>query len=126
MGSARQVVSKLWDATRELEAPDSEVIEAGDFRLNVARKRATVCGRELQLTSEEFDVLLFLAGHPKRVITQRTMLTTNSSDHAGRQTEFLRVLFSLRAKLLEAGEGCKYLRTEPWVFYQFDPSASKH
>jgi hypothetical protein len=31
---------------------------------------------------------------------------------------------SLRKKLVAAGQGKHYLRTEPWVVYRFDPTPS--
>jgi DNA-binding response OmpR family regulator len=99
-------------------------IEAGDFRIDMTRRSVALCGRELDLTSEEFDVLVFLAGHRQRLITPRTLLATSWSEHRVRQTEFLRVLMALRSKLeTAAGPGKRYLRTEPWVIYRFDPTS---
>ena len=43
----------------------SGLVESGDFRIELARRTVTLRGPELPLTSEEFDVLVFLAGHPK-------------------------------------------------------------
>ena len=80
-------------------------------------------GRQLDLTSEEFDVFLFLAGHPQSLITPHTMLSTSWTAHWVRQTEFLRALVSLRNKLDAADPGKRYLRTEPWVIYRFDPTS---
>jgi two-component system KDP operon response regulator KdpE len=99
----------------------SAAIESGDFRIDLARRSVTLRDDELELTSEEFDVLVFLARHPQSVITPHTMLTTSWAAHRVRQTEFLRVLNSLRAKLdSAAGPNKHYLRTEPWVIYRFD------
>ncbi len=105
-----------------------EIIESGDFEIDLAQRTATLRGQELQLTSEEFDVLVFLARHPKRLVTPHTMLATNWSANGPRQTAFLRCLLSLRDKLEAAGGGRHYLRTEPWVVYRFEsalPSASE-
>jgi two-component system KDP operon response regulator KdpE len=99
-------------------------IEAGDFKIDLARRSVTLSGRELDLTSEEFDVLVFLAGHRQRLITPRTLLATSWTEHRVRQTQFLRVLMSLRGKLESAAApGKHYLRTEPWVVYRFDPTS---
>ncbi len=98
------------------------VIEAGDFTIDLSQRLVTLGGQQLQLTSEEFDVLVFLASHPQRLITPRTMLNTSWSRNRLRQTEVLRVLLSLRAKLEAADPGKHYLRTEPWVLYRFDSS----
>ena len=102
----------------------AQVIESGDFKIDLSRRLATLAGHPLQLTSEEFDVLVFLAGHPQRLVTPNTMLSTNWSSSRSRQTEFLRVLLSLRSKLEAAEPGQHYLRTEPWVLYRFDSSSA--
>jgi len=95
-----------------------ESIESGDFRIDLH-------GRELNLTSEEFDVLVFLANHPRSVITPHTVLNTHWTTRHVRQTEFLRTLASLRDKLDAASKpGKHYLRTEPWVVYRFDATSS--
>ena len=104
--------------------PLKGTIEAGDFKIDLTRRSVTLSGRELDLTSEEFDVLVFLAGHRQRLITPRTLLATSWTEHRVRQTQFLRVLMSLRGKLESAAApGKHYLRTEPWVVYRFDPTS---
>ncbi len=102
----------------------ADIIESGDFQINLAQRTATLCGQELQLTSEEFDVLVFLARHPQRLVTPHTMLATNWTGNGRRETEFLKVLLSLRNKLEAAGTGKHYLRTEPWVIYRFDTTST--
>jgi DNA-binding winged helix-turn-helix (wHTH) protein len=83
--------------------------------------------RELQLSSEEeFDLLVFLAGHPKRLVTPRTRLATNWTGSALRQAEFMRVLQPLRKKLDAEGDSTQhYIQTEPWILYRFDPGPSR-
>jgi DNA-binding response OmpR family regulator len=108
--SNRELVTQLQD----------DVIETGDFRINVVARSASVGGSELDLSSEEFDLLMFLLSHPKKMVTPTTVLSTSWPGHGIRHTDFLRVLLSLRQKLDETGG--HYLRTEPWVVYQFDPA----
>ena len=105
-------------------ALSTELIECGDLTINTAERIATLRDRELHLTSEEVDVLLFLATHPRGLVTQRTNLTTAWSVRKLRQTEFLRNLVSLRNKLNDMGTEKSYLRTELWVMYRFDPTSS--
>jgi two-component system, OmpR family, KDP operon response regulator KdpE len=100
------------------------MIESGDFKIDLAARTVTLRSENLLLTAEEFDVLLFLAGHPQRMVTPHTMLATNWTANGPRQTEFLKVLMSLRKKLDAAGQGKHYLKTEPWIIYRFDPTSS--
>jgi two-component system KDP operon response regulator KdpE len=110
--------------TRAPRSGDVE-IAAGDFRIDLENRTATLRGRPLQLTGEEFELLLFLIEHPRKLVTQQTRLATNWAGYGLRQTEFLRVLLSLRKKLDSESSSQHYLRTEPWVLYRFDPGASQ-
>lgn len=132
MGSAnrvRQFLSRVRDKVRERtrvsRAGEAETIAAGDFRMDLENRTAMLRGRPLQLTGEEFDLLMFLIDHPRKLVTQQTRLATNWAGHGLRQTEFLRVLLSLRKKLDSEGSSQHYIRTEPWVLYRFDPGASQ-
>ena len=102
----------------------TEPIECGDLTIHTAERIATLRSHELQLTSEEFDVLLFLATHPRGLVTRRTVLNTIWSVRKLRQTEFLRSLVSLRNKLNAVGIDKPYLRTEVWVMYRLDTNSS--
>jgi two-component system, OmpR family, KDP operon response regulator KdpE len=100
---------------------DGDVIATGDFRLDLRTRQVTIRGQDLHLTEEEFEMLVFMIGHPKSIITPQTRLTTRwGSGNLIRQSDFLRVMAQLRRKLDAAG--CShYIRTEPWVVYRFDP-----
>ncbi len=97
------------------------VVDSGDFHINLAQRTATLCGKNLPLSSNEFDVLVYLSRHPRRLVTPHTMLATNWSGNGPHQTAFLRCLLSLRSKLDAVAGGKHYLRTEPWILYCFDP-----
>jgi two-component system KDP operon response regulator KdpE len=119
---AKQAIERGRNAEQRVSS--TEIIEVGDFRLEVAKRVVTLRGEELSLTAEEFDVLLYLIGHPQRCVTPRTVLATSWTSDGLHQTEFLKALLSLRRKLDAVVAGNQYLRTEPWVIYKFDPRSS--
>ena len=102
---------------------EENLIETGDFRIDLRSHKVLVRDQDVQLDSEEFDMLVFLAGHPRRVVTPRTLLSTRWGDHEVRQADFLRVLTNLRKKIEAVGGNAHYIRTEPWVFYRFEPAS---
>jgi DNA-binding response OmpR family regulator len=106
------------------QVPSSQVLEAGEIRIDTAGKTATLRGLRLQLTAAEFDVLVFLGSHPQQLFNSRTVLATNWSAGPVHQTELLKSLFSLRKKIEAAAHGQQYLRAEPLVIYRFDPNSS--
>jgi DNA-binding response OmpR family regulator len=100
---------------------NQDVVMAGDFRLDLGTGQASLRGQDLRLTEEEFELLLFLVSHPKSIITPQTRLSTRWGGNEVRQADFLRVLAQLRKKLQSTAGCARYLRTEPWVIYSFDP-----
>jgi two-component system KDP operon response regulator KdpE len=102
---------------------DPHLVEVGDFRIDLDNRSVRIRDREISLSPEEFDLLVFMAAHPKRIITSHTKLSTRSGNHQVRQVEMLPTLLSLRKKLQTVADGSPYIRTEPWVCYRFEPEA---
>jgi len=100
------------------------VIEVGDFRIDTVRRSANLLGEDLKLTSEEFDVLVYLTNHPQRFVTPGTMLATSWRSEGLHQTDFLKAILGLHSKIKAVSSGKQYLKTEPWIVYRFDPSSS--
>ena len=110
---------------RRLPATESEelsLIEVGDFRIDMAAHKVTVRGREVHLTPKEFDLLVYLARHAGKVVTHRTLLSAIWGGQSTEQVEYLRVFVGqLRKKLEPEASSPRYIVTEPWVGYRFEP-----
>lgn len=101
--------------------PDS-IIEIGDFRIDTAAHKITVRRKEVRLTPKEFDLLVFLARRPGKVINHRALLAAIWGGQSTEQVEYLRVFVGqLRKKLEPDSASPRYLVTEPWVGYRFEP-----
>ncbi len=104
--------------------PAQPVIDVGDFRIDLEAHAITVRGREVRLTPKEFDLLVYLARHPNKVITHRALLTAVWGANSAEQPEYLRVFVGqLRKKLEPEPDSPQYIITEPWVGYRFEPGA---
>src|SRR5262245_10428940 len=55
------------------EAP-MEPVEAGDFFIDPESRVVRVRGKEVHLTPKEFDLLVFMARHPNKVLTTRLLV----------------------------------------------------
>ena len=98
------------------------VIEIGDFRIDTAARKVTVLRREVRLTPKEFDLLVYMARHPGKVITHRALLAAVWGGQSTEQVEYLRVFVGqLRKKLEPDAASPRYLVTEPWVGYRLEP-----
>src|SRR4029453_4051112 len=119
---AEELLARIRAALRRAEspAPASEPLVRGDLVLDRERFRVLRDGEELRLTPKEFELLTFLAQHPGRVLTHRTILKAVWGPYLVDQPEHLRVLVgSLRKKIEPNPSTPKYILTEPWVGYRF-------
>ena len=102
---------------------DVASFDVGDFRVDLATRRVHAGGQEVRLTPKEFDLFVYMARHPNRVITHRTLLEAVWGEGSQEQPEYLRVFMGqLRKKLEPDSSNPKYLVTEPWVGYRFNPN----
>jgi two-component system KDP operon response regulator KdpE len=123
--SVNELLARVRAALRRVAAgqqPSSEVIELGSFRIDPELHSVQLGGREVHLTPKEFELLAYLARHPGKVITHRVLLAAIWGENSVEQPEYLRVFVGHLRKKLEIEEGApRYILTEPWVGYRFDP-----
>jgi DNA-binding response OmpR family regulator len=100
------------------------IVEVGDFTIDLSQRTVTVRGRDISLNDAEFDLLVFLTTHRRKVVTPRTMLITRWAQREAQQEDFLPVLLSLRKKLDSQLPGQHYVRIEPWVLCRFEPNTT--
>jgi two-component system KDP operon response regulator KdpE len=102
----------------------STILEVGDFRIDLESRSVIVSGREVHLTPKEYDLLAHLLRHPGKVLTHRTLLASIWGGDAVEQMEYLRVFIGqLRKKIEPDSARPRYILTEPWIGYRFDPGA---
>jgi two-component system KDP operon response regulator KdpE len=102
----------------------SPVMQVGDFRLDLEKRGVAVHDTEVHLTPKEYDLMLYLVSHPGKVLTHRTLLTAIWGGESVEQTEYLRVFVGqLRKKIEPEPSTPRYILTEPWIGYRFDPGA---
>jgi len=102
----------------------NEVLQTGDFLIDLATRTVHVRGGEIRLTPKEFDLLVYLAHHPHRVIPHRTLLAAIWGGTSTEQPEYLRVFVGqLRKKIESNPADPQYLLTDRWVGYRFEPGA---
>lgn len=119
-----ELLARVRASLRRAPAEDGQtsVIEAGDFRIDLAAHKVSVRRREVHLTPKEFDLLVYMARHAGRVITHRALLGAIWGGQSTEQVEYLRVFVGqLRKKLEPESSSPRYIVTEPWVGYRFEP-----
>ncbi|PYR57401.1 MAG: DNA-binding response regulator [Acidobacteria bacterium] len=120
-----ELLARVRAALRRSQVGPTDVpsFEAGDFRVDLEGRRVHVNGNEVRLTPKEFDLFVYMARHPNKVITHRTLLEAVWGEASQEQPEYLRVFMGqLRKKLEPDPSNPRYLVTEPWVGYRFNPN----
>ena len=105
------------------EEEEGGVIDAGDFHIDLDTHSVSVQGREVHLTPKEFELLVYLARRPEKVVAHRVLLRAVWGPNSTEQPEYLRVFIGqLRKKIEPEASSPHYLHTEPWIGYRFDPA----
>lgn len=104
------------------QASPAAVVEDGDFYINPESRLVRVRGQEVHLTPKEFELLMFMARHPNKVLTHRVLLNAVWGGESVQQPEYLRVFINQLRKKIELGDPPQYILTDPWVGYRFQPA----
>ncbi len=74
--SPRELVARVKAVLRRQARPSekAEIIETPDFRLEALTQEVTVRGRPVTLSALEFQLLHFLASHPRQVFSRERLL----------------------------------------------------
>jgi two-component system KDP operon response regulator KdpE len=120
-----ELLARVRAALRRAPAPDGgevKEIEAGDFHVDPEARVVTVRGGEVRLTPKEYELLVYLIRRPGKVLTHRALLGAVWGGDYVEQTEYLRVFIGQLRKKIEADPAKpRYILTEPWVGYRFNP-----
>lgn len=97
-------------------------LTAGSFQVRLEERKVTIRGQEVHLTPKEYDLMVYLMRHPGKVLTHHALLGAVWGGDYTQQTEYLRVFIGQLRKKIEADPANpRYILTEPWIGYRFDP-----
>jgi two-component system KDP operon response regulator KdpE len=119
-----ELLARVRAVLRQLSVSESEnrVLTVGDVTVDTDERRVVVAKKEVKLTPKEFDVLKYLVSNAGKVVTHRALLQAVWGWQSTDQTEYLRVFINqLRRKIEPNASHPRYILTEPWVGYRFNP-----
>jgi two-component system KDP operon response regulator KdpE len=123
--SVEELAARLRVAIRHLSqsrvGKDESVFQAGELKIDLARRMVWVSGQEIHLTPIEFKLLAVLVRHNGKVLTHRQLLKEVWGLASEEQAHYLRnYIHTLRHKLEADPARPVYLRTEPGVGYRLN------
>jgi two-component system, OmpR family, KDP operon response regulator KdpE len=105
---------------RTATSPQSAVsnVRIGEVEIDFRARCLISHGKQIRLSSKEFDLLSYLASHPNRVIPHEELLHAVWGPEYGEEREYLRVFINrLRKKIEPSPQEPQYLIKEPWIGY---------
>lgn len=101
---------------------DDERLNIGELEIDVPARTVKLRGTERALTAKEFDLLLVLARHPRRVFTRDELLglVWGFTDYIDPSTVTVHVR-RIREKIEDDASNPRYLRTRWAVGYWLEP-----
>jgi two-component system KDP operon response regulator KdpE len=123
-----ELLARVRASLRRANAPPiseatQTALDVGDFHVNLESRQVKVRGTEVHLTPKEFDLLIYLIKHSGKVLTHRTLLAAIWGSNYVEQNEYLRVFVGNLRKKMEPDATPRYIVTEPWIGYRFNPGA---
>ena len=121
--SMPELLARVRAQARRLPAPPSPEphLEVGDFVIDTEAYTVAVRGAAVHLTPKEFELLVLFARAPGRVLTHKILLRAIWGPAGESQPEYLRVLVAALRKKIDRPDGNRYIQSEPWVGYRFNP-----
>jgi len=119
-----ELTARVRAVLRRSAAPlQSEIAyEVGDFKIDPQQRLVEVSGKAVHLTPKEYDLIQYFLANRGKVLTHRAILTAIWRSNNTEQPEYLRVFIAnLRKKFEPNPRTPKYIKTEPWIGYRFDP-----
>ena len=100
---------------------ENSVIEKGSLKLDLENRRASIQGREINLTAKEFDVLELLARNPNKVYSRENLLKIIwGKDYPGDERTVDVHIRRLREKREDSPSNPRYVHTKWGVGYYFN------
>ncbi len=102
--------------------PNRAVRKAGDVEVDLDARKARAQGKELELTSREFDLLAFFVVHPDRVYSREQLMEAVwGSRYFGTARTVDNFIARLRAHIGDDADQPRHLETVRGVGYRFNP-----
>ncbi|MDQ3804134.1 MAG: response regulator transcription factor [Acidobacteriota bacterium] len=110
--------------TRSKTEASAALLEVGDFRIDLEARSVFVREAEVHLTPKEYDLLVHFVRHAGKVLTHHNLLGAVWGGNYTEQGEYLRVFVGQLRKKVEPNPSTpRYILTEPWVGYRFNPDS---
>jgi two-component system, OmpR family, KDP operon response regulator KdpE len=125
--SSEELMARIRAALRRTAPPESlPPFVSADLKIDFEKRSVLVKGQPVRLTPKEFELLHHLVTNQGKAQPHRRLLQAVWGPDYGEETEYLRVFINqLRKKIEPDPRHPRYIHTDPWIGYRFDPPPEK-
>ena len=118
-----ELLARIRAALRRTSPEDKlPAVVSKELNIDFETRRVNTRGRNVHLTPKEFELLRQLVASQGKPLTHRRLLQSVWGPDYGDEPEYLRVTINqLRKKIEHDPAHPKFILTEPWVGYRFQP-----
>jgi two-component system, OmpR family, KDP operon response regulator KdpE len=123
--SMEELLARIRAALRRTgSTEDVPPYSSTELDIDFERRKILVKGRPVRLTPKEFELLRLLVASQGKPLGHRRLLQAVWGPDYGNETEYLRVFINqLRKKIEPDPSHPRFIHTDPWVGYRFEPPA---
>ncbi len=117
-----ELLARIHALLRRIAPAHDEVVEVGDFRVDLLTRLVSVAGRQVCLRPKEFELLVLMLRQPGTVHDHRVILDAIWGAAMRRRTHYVRMCVAhLRRQLEPEPESPRYIVTERAIGYRIQP-----
>jgi two-component system KDP operon response regulator KdpE len=119
---SEELIARIRANLRRASSAPLPIFVSDDLVADFEKRTISVRGQSVRLTPKEFELMRYLIANEGRSLTHRWLLRRIWGPDYGEENEYLRVLVNqLRKKIELDPHEPRYIHTDPWVGYCFDP-----
>ncbi|SMO39385.1 response regulator transcription factor [Gracilimonas mengyeensis] len=109
--NTEELIARLDAIKRRSEKAGDQMLSCGELRVDLLKRRFTINGEEVQLTNNEFNLLVYFLKNKNRVITQEELAEKVWDIHFDTQTNYINVYISYLRKKIREHSDVDYIET---------------
>jgi two-component system KDP operon response regulator KdpE len=124
---AQELLARIRAALRRTTLEEATpAFVSDDLKIDFSKRAVMLHGNPVRLTPKEFELLRHLVANQGMALSHRRLLQAVWGPDYGEETEYLRVFINqLRRKIEPDPRRPRFIHTDPWIGYRFEPRPEK-
>lgn len=109
--NTEELIARMGAIQRRAESGGEQTLGCGELKVDLLKREFTINGEKVQLTNNEFNLLVYFLKNKNRVITQEELAEKVWDIHFDTQTNYINVYISYLRKKIRDHSEVDYIET---------------